>query len=74
MDALVDTFLDFGDIGKDSATMIDYFEKNGGAPCPPGKNPAEMVRWSLPHYRVTAWAKHLSRCLNGLVGQVFRKE
>lgn len=33
----------FGDIGPDSSTMIEYFEKNGGAPCPKDKNPAEMV-------------------------------
>lgn len=37
----------FGDIGPDSSTMIDYFEKNGGSPCPKDKNPAEMVRPAL---------------------------
>jgi len=33
----------FGDVGKDSATLIDYFVKNGAEPCPPGANPAEWM-------------------------------
>lgn len=32
----------FGDIGKDAATIRKYFA-NHGAPCPPGKNPAEHM-------------------------------
>lgn len=33
----------FGDIGKDSRTLIDYFERNGADPCPPEANPAEWM-------------------------------
>ncbi|KAL5313854.1 hypothetical protein ACEPPN_018277 [Leptodophora sp. 'Broadleaf-Isolate-01'] len=33
----------FGDIGKNSKTMISYFERNGSDPCPPDANPAEWM-------------------------------
>lgn len=33
----------FGDIGKNSRTMIDYFEKNGAPACHDGQNPAEWM-------------------------------
>ncbi|KAH8425503.1 Multidrug resistance protein [Aspergillus melleus] len=33
----------FGDIGKNSATLLDYFARNGGHPCPPEANPAEYM-------------------------------
>ncbi|CAO3694119.1 unnamed protein product [Rhizopus stolonifer] len=32
-----------GEIGKDSRTMIDYFENNGGPQCSPDANPAEYI-------------------------------
>ncbi|KAF7555313.1 hypothetical protein G7046_g6583 [Stylonectria norvegica] len=31
------------EIGNDSKTMIDYFERNGAPACPPGANPAEWM-------------------------------
>ena len=33
----------FGDIGDNSSTVIDYFERNGGCPCPEDANPAEWM-------------------------------
>jgi ATP-binding cassette subfamily G (WHITE) protein 2 (SNQ2) len=33
----------FGDIGKNSTTMINYFQENGGYSCPPDANPAEYI-------------------------------
>ncbi|KAF4595459.1 ABC transporter ABCl1 [Ophiocordyceps camponoti-floridani] len=33
----------FGDIGDRAKTMIDYFERNGGHPCPAEANPAEWM-------------------------------
>jgi ATP-binding cassette subfamily G (WHITE) protein 2 (PDR) len=33
----------FGDIGKGSKTLVDYFTKNGAEPCPPEANPAEWM-------------------------------
>lgn len=33
----------FGEIGKGSRTMIDYFVRNGAKGCPPGANPAEYM-------------------------------
>ncbi|KAI7904279.1 ABC-2 type transporter-domain-containing protein [Cokeromyces recurvatus] len=33
----------FGEIGKDSQTMISYFESNGGPKCSPDANPAEYI-------------------------------
>ncbi|KAI8993723.1 ABC-2 type transporter-domain-containing protein [Pilobolus umbonatus] len=32
-----------GEIGPNSRTMIDYFERNGGPACPPDANPAEYI-------------------------------
>ncbi|KAJ5949763.1 hypothetical protein N7454_001347 [Penicillium verhagenii] len=32
----------FGETGKDSSTILDYFNRNG-APCPPDANPAEHI-------------------------------
>jgi ATP-binding cassette subfamily G (WHITE) protein 2 (SNQ2) len=32
-----------GPLGKDSHTMIQYFERNGAPPCPKDKNPAEYM-------------------------------
>lgn len=33
----------FGPIGKNSQTLLDYFVRNGGAPCSPEANPAEHM-------------------------------
>ncbi|KZL77189.1 multidrug resistance protein CDR1 (ABC-2 type transporter) [Colletotrichum tofieldiae] len=33
----------FGEIGRNSQTLIDYFVRNGGPECPPGANPAEHM-------------------------------
>lgn len=33
----------FGDIGKGSKSLVDYFTKNGAEPCPQGANPAEWM-------------------------------
>lgn len=33
----------FGEIGPNSRTMIDYFERNGADPCPANANPAEWM-------------------------------
>ncbi|RKP27214.1 ABC-2 type transporter-domain-containing protein [Syncephalis pseudoplumigaleata] len=33
----------FGDIGKDSHTLVSYFERNGASRCPPTANPAEYI-------------------------------
>ncbi|OHW91199.1 ABC-2 type transporter [Colletotrichum incanum] len=33
----------FGEIGRNSQTLIDYFVRNGGPECPPGANPAEYM-------------------------------
>ncbi|KAK7047758.1 Multidrug resistance protein [Paramarasmius palmivorus] len=33
----------FGDIGKNSRTLVDYFERQGASPCPPKANPAEWM-------------------------------
>ncbi|SPO05125.1 probable ABC1 transport protein [Cephalotrichum gorgonifer] len=33
----------FGEIGKNSQTMVDYFVRNGGPECPAGANPAEYM-------------------------------
>ena len=32
-----------GDIGQNSKTLIDYFERHGAKPCPPGANPGEWM-------------------------------
>lgn len=33
----------FGDIGKESHTMTEYFERHGARPCEQGENPAEWM-------------------------------
>lgn len=33
----------FGDIGENSRTLLDYFEKHGAPPCGPEDNPAEYM-------------------------------
>ncbi|KAK9464577.1 ABC-2 type transporter-domain-containing protein [Lipomyces arxii] len=33
----------FGDIGGNSSTLTNYFERNGAHPCPPSANPAEWM-------------------------------
>lgn len=33
----------FGEIGKNSSILTQYFERNGASPCPPGANPAEWM-------------------------------
>lgn len=33
----------FGDVGKDSHILVDYFTRNGASPRPPGANPAEYM-------------------------------
>ncbi|KAH7114293.1 ABC multidrug transporter [Dendryphion nanum] len=33
----------FGEIGRNSVTLMDYFTRNGGPPCPPHANPAEHM-------------------------------
>ncbi|KAK2748770.1 ABC multidrug transporter mdr3 [Myotisia sp. PD_48] len=33
----------FGELGDKMTTLIDYFEKNGAAKCPPDANPAEWM-------------------------------
>ncbi|KAK6345067.1 hypothetical protein TWF718_007006 [Orbilia javanica] len=33
----------FGEVGKDSSTLLDYFARNGGTPCAKNANPAEYM-------------------------------
>lgn len=33
----------FGDVGENSSTVLGYFERNGGYPCPENANPAEYI-------------------------------
>jgi len=33
----------FGEVGKGSQVLIDYFVRNGAPPCPKGENPAEWM-------------------------------
>ncbi|EEU37330.1 uncharacterized protein NECHADRAFT_37125 [Fusarium vanettenii 77-13-4] len=33
----------FGDLGIESKTLLEYFERNGAPPCPPDANPAEYM-------------------------------
>ena len=48
-----------GSLGKDSRTMIDYFELNGASTCPPSANPAEYMLEAIgagnPGYRGKDW-------------------
>ncbi|KAF5591683.1 ABC-2 type transporter [Fusarium pseudocircinatum] len=46
----------FGDIGQNSRTMIEYFERNGAPTCPPEANPAEwMLKTTLPSTEGPQW-------------------
>jgi len=48
-----------GSLGKDSRTLIDYFEKNGAKECPPNSNPAEYMLEAIgagnPDYKGKDW-------------------
>ncbi|KAI0035475.1 ABC-2 type transporter-domain-containing protein [Vararia minispora EC-137] len=33
----------FGDIGRNATTLLNYFQRNGGYPCPADANPAEYI-------------------------------
>ncbi|KAI9039794.1 uncharacterized protein KD926_009137 [Aspergillus affinis] len=33
----------FGEVGESSSTVLSYFERNGGYPCPESANPAEYI-------------------------------
>lgn len=33
----------FGDLGPNANTLLNYFERSGGYPCPPEANPAEYI-------------------------------
>ncbi|KAI5293482.1 hypothetical protein KEM52_005488, partial [Ascosphaera acerosa] len=50
-----------GELGKDSRTMIDYFERNGAKKCPPEANPAEYMLEVIgagdPNYKGKDWAE-----------------
>ncbi|KAH7142621.1 ABC-2 type transporter-domain-containing protein [Dactylonectria estremocensis] len=37
----------FGDLGEESRTLLNYFERNGAAPCPSSANPAEYMLQSI---------------------------
>lgn len=49
-----------GPLGKDSRTMIDYFERNGAKKCPKSMNPAEYMLEAIgagdPNYKGNDWA------------------
>ena len=49
-----------GELGTDSRTLIDYFERNGAKKCPPTANPAEYMLESIgagnPDYKGQDWA------------------
>ena len=48
-----------GKLGRDSRTLIDYFEKNGADKCPPRANPAEYMLEAIgagdPNYNGKDW-------------------
>lgn len=48
-----------GELGKDSQTLIKYFESNGGSHCPPDANPAEwmldVIGAGNPDYKGQDW-------------------
>ena len=48
-----------GELGKDSRSLIDYFERNGAHKCPPRANPAEYMLESIgagdPNYKGKDW-------------------
>ncbi|KAK4969905.1 hypothetical protein LTR28_000452, partial [Elasticomyces elasticus] len=49
-----------GELGHDSRTMVDYFEKNGAHKCPDHMNPAEYMLEAIgagnPDYKGKDWA------------------
>jgi ATP-binding cassette, subfamily G (WHITE), member 2, SNQ2 len=49
----------FGELGHDSRTLIDYFERNGGKKCPSKANPAEymldVIGAGNPDYKGPDW-------------------
>ncbi|KAF2262008.1 hypothetical protein CC78DRAFT_330158 [Lojkania enalia] len=49
----------FGELGKDSRTLLDYLEGNGAKKCPPQANPAEYMLESIgagnPDYKGKDW-------------------
>ncbi|GJC84732.1 ZEB2-regulated ABC transporter 1 [Colletotrichum liriopes] len=48
----------FGEIGPESRTMIEYFERNGAPRCPPQANPAEwMLKTTTPRSESLDWSK-----------------
>lgn len=50
-----------GDLGHDSRTLIDYFERNGAKKCPPKANPAEYMLDAIgagdPEYNGPDWGE-----------------
>ena len=48
-----------GELGRDSRHLIDYFERNGGKPCPKDANPAEYMLEVIgagdPDYKGKDW-------------------
>jgi ATP-binding cassette, subfamily G (WHITE), member 2, SNQ2 len=50
-----------GELGRDSKTMIKYFEANGAAKCPPTANPAEYMLEAIgagnPDYKGADWGE-----------------
>jgi ATP-binding cassette subfamily G (WHITE) protein 2 (SNQ2) len=51
----------FGELGHDSQTMIQYFQKNGAKKCPPKENPAEYMLEAIgagnPDYKGQDWGE-----------------
>ncbi|KAF2396877.1 ABC drug exporter AtrF [Trichodelitschia bisporula] len=51
----------FGDLGPDSRTLLEYFERNGGKKCPSHANPAEhmldVIGAGNPDYKGKDWGE-----------------
>ncbi|KAF2449373.1 hypothetical protein P171DRAFT_460670 [Karstenula rhodostoma CBS 690.94] len=49
----------FGELGRDSRTLLDYLERNGAKKCPPKGNPAEYMLEAIgagdPNYKGKDW-------------------
>lgn len=49
----------FGELGRDSRTLLDYLERNGAETCPPQENPAEYMLEAMgagdPNYKGKNW-------------------
>ncbi|KAH9430509.1 hypothetical protein MCOR02_007844 [Pyricularia oryzae] len=56
----------FGDIGENSKIMTDYFERNGGFPCPPRCEPGRM---DVGGYRSSARNYIRHRLAPGMAGE-----